>query len=180
MSPSAPPPPVTIRAAHPGDAAALTELGRRTFTETFGADNTAEDLSAFLDAAYTEAIQERELREPTLQYLVAERDASLVGFSLLRRGKPCSFVADPAALEIQRFYVDATCHGTGLAQRLMDATVAEARRAGARTLFLGVWERNARAIRFYAAQGFAQVGTQVFTVGSDDQTDAVMVRHLDP
>lgn len=169
----------TIRPATAGDAAALAELGRRTFIDTFAADNTPEDMAAFLDGAYSPALQARELADPLLTYLVAERDGTLVGFSLLRRGRTCAFTTDASPHEVQRFYVDASCHGSGLAHRLMERTVAEAHGRGARTLFLGVFERNARAIRFYEKQGFTRAGTQVFTVGTDDQTDAVMVRTLD-
>ena len=179
MSETATTPPYRIRAATPADAAPLADLGRRTFIDAFAADNTPEDLAAFLAAAYSEAIQARELSDPALHYLVAERDGELVAFSLLRSGKPCPFTSDPEPMEVQRFYVDSRCHGTGLAQALMATTVAEARARGARTLFLGVFEKNVRAIRFYGAQGFVQAGTQIFTVGTDDQTDAVMVRTLD-
>jgi diamine N-acetyltransferase len=172
-------PPVSIRAAKPDDAGALAALGRRTFTETFAADNTAEDLAAFLDGAYSDALQRAELCDPALSYLVAERDGALVAFSLLRSGTRCEFTADPAPMELQRFYVDTACHASGVAQALMQATIDVACARGARTLFLGVFERNTRAIRFYSRQGFMRVGTQIFTVGNDDQTDAVMARALD-
>lgn len=169
---------ITIRLATARDAGALTALGRRTFIDTFAADNTPEDMAAFLDGAYAEAIQARELADPALTYFVAERDGQLVAFSLLRTGNANRHVADPTAIEVQRFYVDAACHGTGLAHQLMDITVDEARRRGARSVWLGVFEKNVRAIRFYEKQGFRRVGTQVFTVGTDDQTDAVMQRTL--
>ena len=152
--------PVTalIRPATLADALAITEVGRRTFTDAFGAANTGEDLALFLDEAYGEAIQVRELHDPALRYLVVEKDAMLVGFALLRSGKASAFVRDPSAIEIQRFYLNASCHGSGLAQRLMAACVDTAKALHATTVFLGVWEHNPRALRFYAAQGFAEVG----------------------
>lgn len=170
----------TIRPATARDAAALSALARRTFSDAFAADNSPEDLAAFLDATYAPDIQARELADPTLTYLVAELDDTLTAYALVRTGKASPFVDDPSAIELQRIYVDQSHHGTGLAQALMAAVIAEAARHGAGAVFLGVWERNVKALRFYAAQGFRVVGTQTFVVGSDPQQDLVLVRDLTP
>lgn len=170
-------PPVTIRPGSPADAVALAALARRTFAEAFGADNTPEDLAAFLDATYGPDIQREELDTRGLTYLVAEREGDLLAYALLR-DKVSPVVADPSAIEVQRFYVDSTGHGRGIAQTLMGACISEAVARGAGSLWLGVWERNTRAIRFYVAQGFREVGTQTFVVGRDPQTDVVMLKTL--
>jgi ribosomal protein S18 acetylase RimI-like enzyme len=81
-------------------------------------------------------------------------------------------------LELSRFYVDRPWHGRGVAQALMTATVSEAAERGAPTLWLGVWEQNARGIAFYRKCGFAEVGTQTFVLGSDRQNDRVMALTL--
>lgn len=168
-----------IRPATIDDAAALAALGRRTFSDTFAADNTPENLAGFLDATYSEALQRDELAAPHLTYLVAGRDdGSLAGFALLRRGNTSTVVTDPSAIELQRLYVDRLWHGTGLAQALMAECRRVATDAGANAIWLGVWERNARALRFYEAQGFVAIGQQRFTVGSDPQTDTVMLCRL--
>ncbi len=176
MTTAAPSP--LIRPATAQDAAALSVLARRTFSDAFAADNTAEDLAAFLDATYSVDIQSRELADPTLSYFVAEQGGALVAFALLRTGTASPFVADPTAVELQRIYVDRSHHGTGLAQALMSTMIAEATQRGAGSLFLGVFERNTKALRFYAAQGFRTVGAQTFVVGSDPQQDLVLVRDL--
>jgi diamine N-acetyltransferase len=168
---------VAIRAAMRSDAEALSALASRTFSDAFGNDNTPEDLASFLANTYSPDIQRRELSDLSLQYLVAERDGGLVAYALLReKGSP--YVADATALEVQRFYVEQSAHGSGVAQSLMAECVAAARLRGAGSLWLGVWERNARALRFYSTQGFHEVGTQIFTVGSDPQRDVVMLRSL--
>lgn len=168
----------TIREAHMSDAAALAELSRRTFTDTFAAGNTPDDLAMFLHATYGEVIQRQELASSHLMYFLAEVQGLPVAYVLLRHGKPSPFVDDPTAVEIQRLYVDRAFHGTGLAQRMMDECVRIATLRGAASLFLGVWEHNARALRFYAAQGFVPVGQQGFMLGNDPQTDLVMHRTL--
>jgi ribosomal protein S18 acetylase RimI-like enzyme len=167
-----------IRRATIDDAAALAALGRRTFLDTFGAENSQEDLAVFLDGAYAESIQREELAAPHLTYFLADAEGGPVGFALLRRDKLPAFIDDPTAIELQRLYVDRAWHGTGLAQALMATCLQHAVARGARSLFLGVWERNSRALRFYAAQGFDVVGSQVFMLGSDAQTDLVMRKRL--
>ena len=170
----------TIRRAVSGDAAALADLGRRTFSDAFAAHNTPHDMALFLEAAYAPAIQARELADAARTCLVAERDGVLLAYALLRSGTQCEFLNDPTAVELQRFYVDASCHGTGLAQALMAACIAAAHALHAGALFLGVWERNGRAIRFYEVQGFQAVGRQSFVLGTDTQQDLVMTRTLRP
>ncbi|MES3032599.1 MAG: GNAT family N-acetyltransferase [Gemmatimonadota bacterium] len=167
-----------IRLATPQDAEALANIGARTFSDTFAADNTPEDLALFLDATYGEAQQRAELADPRLTYLVAERDGVVAGFALLRRGKEAPGVTDPTAVELQRLYVERAWHGSGLGKALMAACQQAARDEGAAVLWLGVWERNAKALRFYAAQGFEAVGSQTFTLGTDPQVDIVMQRRL--
>ena len=81
-------------------------------------------------------------------------------------------------IELARFYVERTHHGGGLAQLLMTATLDAARELGGRSMWLGVWERNPRGIAFYEKCGFHYVGTHPFVVGSDVQTDRVMVRAI--
>ncbi len=175
-----PPHDLTIRLASADDAPALAALGRRTFAEAFGADNTADDLATFLESTYTPALQRAELADSALTYLIVERSGTPVAFALLRAKGASPFIEDPSAIELQRFYVDQSCHGTGVAQALMASCVETARRAGAMTLFLGVWEQNARALRFYAAQQFTEVGRKIFQVGSDPQQDLVLARRLAP
>jgi GNAT superfamily N-acetyltransferase len=158
---------VIIRRATASDAAALAELGARTFVDTFGAQNRAADLEAFVAKSYGVAQQTREIEEGVT--LVVEEDGTLIAFAQLHR------LESPFGdVELGRFYVDRTHHGRGIAQSLMEAVVAAARILGSRKLWLGVWEHNPRAIRFYEKCGFVDEGTQPFRVGSDVQTDRVM------
>lgn len=168
----------TIRLARPADAAALAELAARTFREAFGADNRPEDLALHLATAYGPAQQTRELADPTILTLVADEGGVLVAFAQLRRGAPPASVVGADPIELWRFYVAADWHGRGLAQQLMARVVDAARGAGAATLWLGVWERNPRAIAFYLKAGYSEVGTHLFVVGTDPQTDRIMTRSL--
>jgi diamine N-acetyltransferase len=166
---------VHIRAGTVQDAAALAAFAARTFAETFAADNSAADMQAHLSRTYGVAEQTAELSDPEVITLLVEAAGRLVAYAQVRHtsGPPC--VEARSASELHRFYVDTVAHGTGVAQRLMAAVWDAARAAGIRHLWLGVWERNARAVRFYAKCGFVDVGRHDFVLGNDRQTDRVMV-----
>jgi GNAT superfamily N-acetyltransferase len=165
--------PITIRLATPEDAAILAAFGERTFRDAFGAANRPEDLEAFLPEAYGEAQQRREIERTDGVTLLVEHDGELSAFAQIRRA-PCQW----GDVELARFYVDQAHHGRGIAQTLMAAVLDAARAFGGATLWLGVWERNPRAIAFYAKCEFRDVGSHPFLVGSDLQTDRIMVRFI--
>ena len=75
-------------------------------------------------------------------------------------------------------YVIGEFHGTGVAQELMSACLAEMTMSGSDVAWLGVWERNPKAIAFYTKFDFREVGEHVFQLGNDAQRDVVMVRVL--
>lgn len=160
------------------DAARLAELGARTFRQTFEAHNTAEDLGAFLAETYGEDILRAELADRATTVVFAEVDGVAVGYAHLRPGPPEPCVTGDRPLELARIYVDRAHHGSGVARALMDWAIAEAARQGARTLWLGVWEHNARAQAFYRKFGFTEVGEHPFRVGREVQRDLILARPL--
>jgi len=170
---------VGIRRATVGDAAALAEFGARTFFETFAKDNTAQDMRQHLESAWRPELQRAEILDAAVDTLLAcDADGGLAGFAQLRAGHAPACIPTVAAVELLRFYVDKPWQGRGVAHQLMQAVETRARARGACELWLGVWERNERAQAFYSKQGFRKVGTQIFVVGSDPQTDHVMLRDL--
>jgi diamine N-acetyltransferase len=169
---------VTIREAAPGDAEMLARLGAKTFSDAFAAFNTEADMAAYLESAFGPAIQAAELEDPAGAFLVAESGGEAVGYARLRGGPAPECVAGPEPVEIERVYVLQEWKGTGAAAALMTACLEKARARGFRTIWLGVWERNDRAVAFYRKWGFDVVGSKVFVVGSDPQNDLVMERAL--
>ena len=170
-----------IRRAEGADAARLAAFGERTFRDTFAGDNTPEDMAAYLAQAFGEEIQRAELASPAVTALLAEREGALAGYALLREGgDSAGHVLGDRPVELQRLYVDSATKGQGLAQALMARVEEEALRRGGDVLWLGVWERNPRAIAFYRKCGFADVGTHEFLLGKDRQTDRVMRKPLAP
>jgi ribosomal protein S18 acetylase RimI-like enzyme len=170
--------PLHIRRAIAADAADIAEFGARVFAETFAADNTPDDLAAYLASAFGEHVQRAEIDNAQNVYLLATIAGVVCAIALVELGATDPAVTGPAPVRIERFYVDFAHHGRGVAPALMDACVETARSLGGHTLWLGVWEKNRRAIRFYEKHGFHDVGTQIFMMGSDTQTDRVMARDV--
>ena len=171
-------PDLTIRHGTLADAALLSELGARTFTETFAADNSPEDLSAYLATSFNVAQQTAELEDPGSTFLIAEVDGRAAGYAMLREGEPEKGVEGANPVELVRLYVSHDWLGRGIGEQLMRACIDEARQAGHETLWLGVWERNARAQAFYRKWNFRTVGEHMFQLGSDLQRDFLMERTL--
>jgi diamine N-acetyltransferase len=176
--------PVKIRPAVAGDASALSRLGATTFLETFAGENTPEDMAAYLASAFTPERQAAEITDPASTLLLAEHldessDTELVGYVHLVSGPAPEAVRGPVPLEIKRLYVARAWHGQGVGHELMDSAIEAARSHGARTLWLGVWERNPRALAFYGKYGFERVGEQAFVLGTDAQTDWLLARRVD-
>lgn len=168
----------TIRYAAADDNVLLAEMGARTFYETFAADNTPENMAEYLAKAYNPARQAAELANESLVTLIAEIDGEAVGFATLHIGSVEDCIRGARPIELKRIYSLQQWVGRGVGAALMRASIDEAQRRGHDTLWLGVWERNARARAFYAKWGFVEVGTHIFVVGDDAQTDVVLQRSL--
>jgi len=168
--------PIAIRTATQDDAELLARFGAATFSQAFAAQNTPEDLAAYLAAAFSPAHQAAQLRDPDTLFLIAAIDGEPVGYAQIEVSEPPACVAATRPIELVRFYVDAAWHGRGISHELMREVLARAADRGHDTLWLGVWDKNGRAISFYEKWGFAVVGTKEFLLGSDLQTDLVMSR----
>ena len=151
------------RDATADDAAEIAAFADRAFTETFGHLYPPEDLEAFVSSRFRPHFVVAEIADPETRYHLALRDGVLVGYCKMGA---IDMEVDPTdALELHRLYVDSDTKGAGVAQALMDETLAWARGKGARALYLSVWENNERAQRFYRRYGFEHVGEHKFMVG---------------
>lgn len=169
---------VTIRPAIPADAALLAAIAERTFREAFAAENSANDIDVHCARYFRPELQSREISDPRLVTLLAEAGGELVGFAQLRLAHAASCVQCDQPSELNRLYIASEWHGRGAAHDLMHAVLAEAARAGSDCIWLGVWEKNARAIAFYRKYGFRVVGDHTFMLGRDRQRDLVLVTEV--
>jgi ribosomal protein S18 acetylase RimI-like enzyme len=136
-------------------------------------------MDGYLESNFTTEVILRELNDANVRFLVACLGEDIVAFSTLRLGtsEPC-IESYPKCIELQRIYVDSTLHGTGTARTLMGVTLDLAKTEGYKTVWLGVWEHNVRAFRFYQKYGFEKVGGHVFMLGNERQTDWIVVKAL--
>jgi ribosomal protein S18 acetylase RimI-like enzyme len=167
---------LTIRRATIDDASLLAELGARTFHETFAADNTPEDMAAYVAATFSPSLQAGEITDPNTTLLIAEIDGSATGYAKLDVSVAPFCVTGGDPVELSRLYVSRESIGSGVGAALMKSCIDLAKSMEKSTLWLGVWERNKRAQRFYERWGFEEMGEHSFLLGSDEQRDLIMQR----
>ncbi|KAI8889011.1 acyl-CoA N-acyltransferase [Backusella circina FSU 941] len=144
----------------------VTSLATKTFADTFGSDNPVEELEVFLKETYTHELQLKEINDPAMRTYIAYDGDNPVGFCQLREKKDVyDFVGDPNAIELQRIYVDKDCGRKGYGSKLMEHAVQKSKKLGKKTMWVGVWELNPKAIQFYEKHGFRTVGSHIFKVG---------------
>jgi len=161
-----------FRNASVKDAEALAELGRRSFTETFGHLYSADDLAAFL-ANHSAESWAQELADPAFAIRIGEVDGKPMAYAKLGPPK-LPFEPRGKAIELRQFYVLSDWHGSGAASELMRWVLETARLRGGDDLYLSVFVDNARARAFYAKYGFVEEGSYAFMVGTHADEDIVM------
>ena len=170
------PPGLRIRVADENDNRLLADLVRKTFLDTFGADNTPENMAAYLAASFAPEIQAAELSDPDTTFLIAEVGGEAAGFARLRQGGNGFNSSAFCPFEIVRFYSRQEWIGRGVGSALMQTCLELAKTLGCDLLWLDVWEHNPRAQAFYRKWGFERVGSQAFRLGDELQTDWIMQR----
>jgi ribosomal protein S18 acetylase RimI-like enzyme len=170
---------ISIRRATPDDASLIANIGARTFEASFRADNRLEDMERYLSLSFSKAHIAAQLADPSSIFLLAYEECKAVGYVMLRASKKPISVTGTKPVELVRFYVEEEIIGKGYGSALMNSCLEEAKKNGYRTIWLGVWEKNLRAIGFYEKWGFTKVGTKSFVLGSDLQNDHIMARPVE-
>jgi len=167
---------ISLRLAQAEDIPSLVKLARKTFDDAFSPDNPADLMQAYMNEAFTMEKLNAELLEADSFFLLAVSDGRLSGYARVRQNPEADALLGPGHPELQRFYVDSAYHGKGVANEMMEEVVK--RLSGYKWIWLGVWEHNPRAIRFYTRHGFEVFGTHPFQMGDEIQTDLLMRRAL--
>ena len=171
---------ISIRRATPADAELLTALSYTSFRDAFAdhPKNAPDDLAQYMNEAFTVDQIARELEDPNATFLVAEIDGVMVGYAKLIVDSIEVGITADRPIELSRLYSSQEQIGKGVGQTLMDACFASALGQNRDVMWLGVWEYNPRAQRFYEKNGFRAVGSHVFQLGEDPQTDILMQREI--
>jgi ribosomal protein S18 acetylase RimI-like enzyme len=169
---------ISLRHATKDDAALIAEISRQTFYETFAADNTNEDMDKFLKEQFTKGRLMLEVGARENIFLLAYCDDDVAGYVKLNEGKTLEELKDISSIEIARLYVLKDFIGKGMGAELMQASIDIAMEKEKKIIWLGVWEKNERAIAFYTKWGFKKFGECDFLLGDDIQRDWLMKKAL--
>ena len=165
---------VEIRKISVEDLFLLQAISRRTFIETFAKVNTENDMNQYLIGSFNDERLTGELLDPESEFYFAEVNGQPAGYLKLNFGDAQTDIQDKNAMELERIYVLKDFLGKQIGQILLDKTFQRARETGVDYVWLGVWEHNHRAKKFYAKNGFVEFGLHDFWLGSDKQTDLMM------
>ena len=165
---------IHIRKVTKQDIDDLQRIGRETFEETFATENTPEDLQHYLDESFSREKLTTELLNPNSEFYFASCDATVIGYLKLNLGQAQTELKDSNALEIERIYVLKAYHGKQVGQLLYNNALQLAKDLKVHYIWLGVWEKNTRAIGFYTKNGFVAFDKHLFKLGTDEQTDILM------
>ena len=164
---------VNIRIATKADAELLLSLSRKTFSQTFAAQNSEADMKAYLAENFSLARIREELKESGTTFLLAFIDEQPAGYAKLTAARNPE-LPQPEQAELARIYVLQKFQGQQIGKALLELSLAFARQAGAAVLWLGVWEHNQKALEFYRKYNFQQFGQHLFMLGSDAQNDLLL------
>lgn len=165
---------IEIRHVTISDLAALQQIGRQTFFETFAESNSEENMRKYLEEGFSVEKLSAELNNPDSAFYFAESDGEVIGYLKVNLGKSQTDLKDEKALEIERIYVLKEFHGKNVGQLLYQTAIDIAKKQDKEYVWLGVWEENPRAIHFYKKNGFVEFDKHVFVLGDDEQTDIMM------
>ena len=154
------------------EMALLLNISRHTFYDSFYAQNTKEDMELFLESSYSDDALKLEMAQPFNHFFFAKVENEIVGYLKLSTAKSSQLEGE--VLEVSRIYVIKEKLGSGVGKALLEFAISVAKHLQKKTVYLGVWECNTRAIRFYQRFGFEKFGEHVFMVGRDAQTDWLM------
>jgi ribosomal protein S18 acetylase RimI-like enzyme len=165
---------IEIRKATVSDLDSIQKISIQTFTETFAAVNTPENIANYIKNSLNTEQLTAELNNLSSQFYIAYSNDEVVGYLKINFGDAQTESINKNTLEVQRIYVLQNFHGKNIGQPLLNEVKKIAKSTGVDSIWLGVWEENHRALRFYTKNGFVVFDKHVFMMGNDEQTDLLM------
>ena len=169
---------IRFRACDSADIETLRAIAYRTFDDAFGHQNAPATMDAYLEAAFSKAKLDAELRDPRSSFFFLFSDDILAGYLKVNEGDAQTDLRAPDSLELERIYVVRDFQGLGLGTTLLGKAMEIARKKKKKFVWLGVWEKNLNAIAFYEHNGFAKFATHDFLMGKERQVDHLMRREV--
>lgn len=169
---------VTIRQATADDLQLLQELSITTFAETYTAYNTPEDMQLYNETYFNSEQLAKDIATETNYFFLVFFDDELAGYTKMRTTDEPAEMKGRRHIEIERIYVLQKFQKQKIGLRLINQCIETATQQGFEVIWLGVWQKNEKAINFYKGRGFKIFGTHIFTLGKDVQTDWMMKMEL--
>ncbi len=161
------------------DLDALREIVIKTFTESFATLNSEEDFGQYLQQSFSQERLTSELTNNDSEFYFAISNKEVIGYLKVNFRQAQTELKESKGLEIERIYVLQRFQGKKIGQLILDKTIQIAKQTGMAYVWLGVWEKNAGAIRFYQKNGFKTFDSHIYKIGSDKQIDLMMRLSLD-
>ena len=165
---------ILIKRVKLSDVKDLLLISKQTFFETFSESNTEEDMIKYLEEEFNRDKLTSELTDKNSEFYFAAFEENIIGYLKLNFGQSQTEIKDNNALEIERIYVLRDFHGKRVGQLLYEKALQIAKKMNAAYIWLGVWEKNPKAISFYKKNGFIEFDKHLFKLGNDEQTDIMM------
>ncbi|EFJ68933.1 GNAT family N-acetyltransferase [Lactobacillus paragasseri] len=156
----------------------LQQISRETFSETFGSQNSSENMEKFLNKAYAEEKLRSEIENKNSNFYFLIVNNQVAGYLKVNEGDAQTERVADNALEVERIYLKQNFQHQGLGLVLIKLAEELARKKNKANMWLGVWEKNYQAQAFYKKDGFKRVSQHTFVVGDDPQTDFILVKEL--
>jgi len=169
---------ISIHIAAKKDAEIIADLSRKTFYETFATHNTRENMEKFMNKQFTKTELMKEVGALGNIFFLAKEGDEPVGYARMRESINHQALGNVNAIEIARLYVSNKAIGTGVGKLLMQTCIDKALEMKKEIIWLGVWEKNTRAISFYTKWGFKKFFDHPFLLGDDVQNDWLMKKKL--
>jgi ribosomal protein S18 acetylase RimI-like enzyme len=166
--------PVTIRKATISDLETIQEISKHTFIETFTEVNTPENMDNYIQENFNAQQIASEIHNPESAFYLAILDHQAIAYLKINFGNAQTESRSSQAMEIQRIYVLKNFHGKKIGQLLLNKAIKIGQESGVETIWLGVWEKNHKAIQFYSNNDFVEFDQHNFNLGNDVQTDLLM------
>jgi len=165
---------IEIKPAGRPEADLIADIARKTFMETYGEMNTPENMEVYLNSQFSDEKLLEELQHPRTRFFLAYLNGIPAAFTKVRDDRKAKKLEEIKAIEIQRIYVLQEYQGFSLGKAMLDMIKELARKDGYQTIWLQVWQKNNKAIRFYQKAGFTVFETASFLLGSSSQQDFLM------
>lgn len=156
----------------------LLTISRDTFFDTFAPQNPETIMQDYLSEHFTVTKLFDELNTPSSHFYFAFLNNQLAGYLKLNEYASQTEKEFRDSLEIERIYVLPEFKGQHIGSDFINFSVDFTRKNQLSSIWLGVWEHNLPAIKFYEHHGFKQVSQHSFFMGDDEQTDYILLKPL--